>query len=79
MKFASISAVGFEALASKFDFSRYGSLGDIGGSVGVLCCCVAAAHTHMRCTTLDLPTVHDAAVQYVQHQGLSDRVQVGQG
>jgi hypothetical protein len=42
----------------------------------VLCCCVAAAQPHMTCTTHDLPAVHDAAVQYVQQQGLTDRVKV---
>lgn len=56
--------------------ARYATLGDFGGSAGVLSCCVAAAHPHMRCTTHDLPAVHEAAVQYIQAQGLSGRVEV---
>ncbi|KAF6250908.1 O-methyltransferase-domain-containing protein [Scenedesmus sp. NREL 46B-D3] len=66
----------FKSLASQFDWGRYRSLGDFGGSAGVLCCCVAAAQPHMACTTHDLPAVHDAAVQYVQQQGLADQVKV---
>lgn len=63
-------------MAAKFDFSRYKTLGDIGGSAGVLCCAVAKAHPHLQCTTLDLPPVHAAAEQYVAQQGLADRVKV---
>lgn len=72
-------AAAFQALAQKFDFSRYHTLGDIGGSAGVLCCAVAKAHCHMSCTTLDLPAIHSAAKQYVAEQGLQDRVKVGPG
>lgn len=42
----------------------------------MLCCCVAAAQPHMACATHDLPAVHGAAEQYVQQQGLTDRVKV---
>ncbi|WIA41050.1 hypothetical protein OEZ86_004686 [Tetradesmus obliquus] len=66
----------FQALAVQFDWSRYKTLGDFGGSAGVLCCCVAAAQPHMACATHDLPAVHGAAEQYVQQQGLTDRVKV---
>lgn len=69
-------AAGFEQLAAKFDFSRYKTLGDIGGSAGALCCTLAKAHPHLTCTTLDLPAVHAAAEQYVAQQGLADRVKV---
>jgi hypothetical protein len=73
---AALLAAAFQALATQFDWSRYKTLGDFGGSAGVLCCCVAAAQPHMTCTTHDLPAVHDAAAQYVQQQGLTDKVQV---
>lgn len=72
-----VPAAAFEAFAQKFDFSRYQTLGDIGGSAGVLCCAVAKALHHMSCTTLDLPAIHSAAEQYVAEQGLQDRVKVG--
>jgi hypothetical protein len=74
--FVKLPAAAFQALASKFDWSRYNTLGDFGGSAGVLCCCVAAAQPHMSCTTHDLPAVHGAAVQYARQQGLTDRVKV---
>jgi hypothetical protein len=72
-------AAAFEALAHKFDFSRPHTLCDIGGSAGVLCCAVAKAHSHMSCTTFDLPAVHSAAEQYIAEQGLQGRVKVGLG
>lgn len=72
----SLLPAAFQSLVAQFDFSRYKTLGDIGGSAGVLCCCVAEAHPHMSCTTHDLPAVHQAAVQYVQQQGLAERVKV---
>lgn len=71
-----VPAAAFQLLAQRFDFSRYKTLGDIGGSAGVLCCAVAQAHPHMTCTTLDLPAVHAAAEQYITSQGLQDRVKV---
>jgi cyclopropane fatty-acyl-phospholipid synthase-like methyltransferase len=70
------TAAAFKLLAEKFDFSRYKTLADIGGSAGVLCCAVAHAHSHVSCTTLDLPAVHAAAGQYIAGQGLQDRVKV---
>eukprot|EP00877_Chromochloris_zofingiensis_P009306 jgi/Chrzof1/4629/Cz14g20170.t1 len=66
----------FRDFAAKFDFSRYTTLGDFGGSTGVLCCCVAEKHQHMTCTTYDLPAVHNAAVKYALKQQLQNRVQV---
>lgn len=73
---AAAAAASFQTLARVFDFSKYKTLADVGGSAGVLSCAVAQAHPHMRCTTLDLPAVHAAAEQYVAQQGLQDRVQV---
>jgi cyclopropane fatty-acyl-phospholipid synthase-like methyltransferase len=70
------AAAAFQALAQKFDFSPYKTVGDFGGSAGALSCCVAAAHPHLRCTTLDLSVVHQAAVTYIQQQSLTDQVQV---
>lgn len=75
--FTSIMFTGaFRDFAAKFDFSRYTTLGDFGGSTGVLCCCVAEKHQHMTCTTYDLPAVHNAAVKYALKQQLQNRVQV---
>jgi hypothetical protein len=71
-----VAAANFQALAASFDFSRYKTLGDFGGSAGTLCCCVAAAHPHMRATTYDLPAVHSAAEKHIAQWGLQERVKV---
>jgi hypothetical protein len=71
------STENFQMLAQRFDFSRYQSLGDFGGSLGCLAVCVAQQHAGMTCTTYDLPPVHDGAVEYVQKAGLQGRVKVG--
>ncbi|KAG2488417.1 hypothetical protein HYH03_013101 [Edaphochlamys debaryana] len=66
----------FQLLAQRFPWARFKSLGDLGGSQGCLCCCVAAAHPHVAATSYDLPAVHAAAERYVAAQGLQGRVQV---
>ncbi|KAF8062721.1 hypothetical protein HT031_004051 [Scenedesmus sp. PABB004] len=66
----------YEQLAARFDFSRYASFGDFGGSAGVLACAVAAAQPHLECATHDLPAVRPAAEAYVARQGLRGRVRV---
>jgi len=72
-----ISAAPFAAFAEKFDFSRYGTLCDVGGAAAQLSCAVAAAHRHMRCMSLDLPKVVPIAARYIAEAGLSDRVESG--
>ncbi|KXZ45540.1 hypothetical protein GPECTOR_53g126 [Gonium pectorale] len=66
----------FRLLAERFPFSRFASVGDLGGSAGCLACCVATRHLHMAATTYDLPPVHAAAERYVRSQGCEGRVQV---
>jgi len=69
-----ISAANFERLAERFDFGRYLTLADIGGATGQLACIVATRHSHLRCTTLDLPAVTAIARRHVERLGLSGRV-----
>ncbi|MFQ5639619.1 MAG: methyltransferase [bacterium] len=52
---AGISRGNFQALAEKFDFSKYNTLCDVGGATGVLSIAVAKKHPHLQCTTFDLP------------------------
>lgn len=66
----------FTLLAQKFPFARFRSLGDLGGSSGVLCCAVVRQHPHMTAVSYDLPPVRQAAERYVAAQGCQDRVQV---
>ena len=74
-----ISAGNFQALAEKFDFSRYETLCDVGGATGQLSTIVARQHPHLRCTTYDLPVVAPIAEKAVAAAGLSDRVAVASG
>jgi hypothetical protein len=69
----------FMSFAKQFDFSRYHSLTDAGGSIGALCVQVAANNPHMSCTIFDLPSVKPLAEDYVKQHNLSDRVDVVPG
>ena len=69
-----VSAGNFKELASKFDFSNFKTLCDVGGATGQLSCMVAAAHPHMLCTSFDLPEVVPIATRKIQQAGLTDRV-----
>jgi hypothetical protein len=72
---AGISAGPFHALAEKFDFSRHGTLCDVGGATGQLSIILANRHPHMKCTTFDLPVVEPIAKRTIEAAGLSDRVE----
>jgi hypothetical protein len=74
-----LSAGPFNALAEKFDFSRYGSLCDVGGATGQLSIIVANRHPHMKATTFDLPPVEPIAKRTIEAAGVSDRVQAAAG
>lgn len=52
-----ISLGNFHALARGFDFSRYTTVCDVGGATGQLSTILARRHSHLRCTTFDLPVV----------------------
>ena len=64
----------FMTFAQKFDFSKYTTLTDIGGSAGLLSLMVAKHQAHMTCTTVDLPPVEPIAFETIQKFQLSDRV-----
>jgi hypothetical protein len=64
----------FMTFAQKFDFSKYKTLTDIGGSAGLLSLMVAKHHPHMTCTTVDLPPVESIASETIQKFQLGDRV-----
>lgn len=69
-----ISAGNFQALADKFDFSRYKTLCDVGGATGLLSMLVAKRHPHMRCVSTDLPQATAIARRKIAAAGLADRV-----
>ncbi|MBO9573362.1 MAG: methyltransferase, partial [Chitinophagaceae bacterium] len=69
----------FMALAQKFDFSKYKTLLDVGGSAGLLSLMVAKHQPHMTCTSYDLPPVAPVANETIQKFQLSDRVKTANG
>ena len=64
----------FMAFAQNFDFSKYKTLTDIGGSAGLLSVMVAKHQAHMTCTTVDLPPVEPIALETIQKFQLTERV-----
>jgi predicted O-methyltransferase YrrM len=74
-----ISRGPFQALAAKFDFSKYTTLCDVGGATGQLSLAVADRHPHMRCTSFDLPPVEPIAKRTIDAAGASDRVTTAAG
>jgi hypothetical protein len=69
----------FMAFAQSFDFSKYKTLTDVGGSSGLLSLMVAKHQAHMSCTSFDLPAVAPIAQGTVNHFQLSDRVKIASG
>lgn len=66
--------VGFKKFAASFDFSRYETLIDVGGSGAVLSIQVAKKNPHMKCTSLDLQPVQVIAKANIEENGLTDKV-----
>lgn len=71
---AGMSAGNFHALAEKFDFSKYATLTDVGGATGLLSMSVAKRHSHVTCTSSDLPPATEIARRKIAEAGLGDRV-----
>ena len=69
----------FMTFAQKFDFSKYKTLTDIGGSAGLLSLMVAKYQAHMSCTTFDLPPVEPIAMETIQKFQLTTKVKVQSG
>jgi predicted O-methyltransferase YrrM len=74
-----LSRINFESFATKFDFSKFSSVCDIGGATGLLCIEVARRHPHLKCISFDLPPVEPIAKKYITAAGLSDRIQTASG
>jgi hypothetical protein len=74
-----LSRINFEAFASKFDFSHFNTLCDVGGATGLLSIEVAKKHPHLRCISFDLPPVEAIAQKHIAAAGLSDRISTAAG
>ena len=74
-----LSRINFEAFASKFDFSGFKTLCDVGGATGLLCIEVAKVNPHLRCISFDLPPVEPIARKHIEAAGLGDRISTATG
>lgn len=74
-----LQATNFQALAEKFDFSRYKTVSDIGGALALLSRIVGAEHEHLTFTSFDLPAVAPHARKHVEEAGMEDRIEVVSG
>ncbi len=74
-----LSRINFEALAERYDFSRFERLCDVGGATGLLSIEVAHRHPRIRCTSFDLPQVEPIAKKAIAAAGMSERVSTASG
>lgn len=74
-----LSRINFEALAEKFDFSKFKTLCDVGGATGLLCIEAARKHLHLKCVSFDLPVVEPVAKKHIAAAGLANRVSTASG
>ena len=72
-------AANFMQLAEKFDFSRYKTVSDIGGALGLLSRIVGGRHPHLQLATFDLPPVAPHAQKHVDAAGMGKRIKVVSG
>ncbi|MEX2593328.1 MAG: methyltransferase [Anditalea sp.] len=70
---------GFIGFSEKFDFSKYKTMVDVGGSSGMLSIMVTKHHPHISCTTFDLPPIEPIANEIIQQFQLSDKVKTQSG
>ncbi len=72
-------APNFMKLAHDFNFSKYDTLCDVGGSGANLSIHIAKNNNHIKCVSFDLPPVGPIAKENVESLGLSDRIEVCSG
>jgi hypothetical protein len=74
-----LSRINFEAFADKFDFSKFQSHCDVGGASGLLSIEIAKRHSHLKCTSFDLPEVGPIAQKHIAAAGLEERIRTASG
>ncbi len=63
-------------LISRYDFSSYRNMADVGGGSGGLSLVITEAYPHIKATVVELSTVTPFTQRYVQEAHATDRVQV---
>jgi len=72
-------AANFQQLAEGFDFSKYKSVGDVGGALALLSRIVAEHHKHLTFSSFDLPEVAPLAQKHIDAAGMTSRIKVVKG
>ncbi len=68
------SLMAVQGLLESYDFSGHTQFMDVGGALGTVSVAVAQQNPHIAAVSVDLPQVLPLAEEYVQSQGLADRV-----
>jgi hypothetical protein len=76
---SALQAANFAQLAEKFDFSRYKTVGDIGGALAMSSRVIGDRHEHLIFTSFDLPQVAPHAQKHIDTAGMVDRIAVVSG
>jgi precorrin-6B methylase 2 len=69
----------FISFATKFDFSNYSTLCDIGGAGASLSTQVVAHNPHMSCISFDLPAVALIAAENISKMGMAEEITIQSG
>ncbi len=69
----------FITFSQKFNFSKYKTLLDVGGSGAMLSIMVARNQQHMQCFSFDLPPVAPVAQKNIDRSGVAERVKIIDG
>jgi hypothetical protein len=76
---AGIQKSNFILLAKKFDFSKHGTVCDVGGASAAFSIAVARQHSTVQCTSFDLTQVQPIALRAVQQADLGSRIKLQNG
>jgi SAM-dependent methyltransferase len=63
-------------LVTKFDFSSYQTLVDVGGGPSGLSIAITELYPHIKATVVDIPSVTPVTRSFIEQAGASDRIQV---
>lgn len=76
---AGASGENYRLLFQRFDFSRYSSLSDIGGSTALFSIYMAKRYSNISCTSFDLSAMESIAKKNVKRYELEDRIKIVSG
>jgi hypothetical protein len=67
------------AVLSAYDFSRFGTIVDVGGGVGAMLAAILGRSPRARGVVLDVGAVAGEARRFIEREGLAERVRVVEG